>query len=335
MATKTYGFGYTKTNSNYISYFKDGKWDEGSLQNEDTLTISALSTSLHYGQEAFEGMKAYRRKDGRVQLFRPLDNAKRFQISCERMMMPIVPVEKFIDAVIKVVKDNIDYVPSYESKATLYIRPYMIGVGHNIGLRPAPEYIFGVITLPVGTYFGPASKPVDMLVSEYDRAAPMGTGHVKVGGNYAASLYPQFYARKQGYADCIFLDPKTHTKIEEVGAANFFAITKDNVYQTPKSPSVLKSITNDSMMYLAENYLKMKISRDDIYIDNLSHIDEAGACGTAAIITPIASLTHKEKKHTFTYHNELGPVTKKLYDLLIGIQFGDVEDPAFWTMIIE
>ncbi|MBE0700457.1 MAG: branched-chain amino acid aminotransferase [Acholeplasmataceae bacterium] len=335
MEKKTYSFAYSKTKSNYISYYKDGAWDEGKLQVTDQITISAMSTSLHYGQEAFEGMKAYRRKDGRVQLFRPTDNAKRFQMSCTRMMMPIVSEEKFLDAVVQTVKDNVDFVPPYGSNATLYIRPYMIGIGDNLGLRPAPEYIFGVIVAPVGTYFGGIGKPVDFLVSDYDRAAPYGTGHVKVGGNYAASLYPQYYAKQKGYADCIFLDPKTHTRIEEVGAANFFAITKDNQYITPKSPSILKSITNQSLMYLAKYHLKLEVLEEDVYIDKLDHLAEAGACGTAAIITPLASITHGEKKHVFPANENIGEKTKQLYDLLTGIQFGDVEDPNYWTMIVE
>ncbi len=334
MEKKTYGFGYTKTKSNFVAHYKDGKWEEGVLQEKDTLTISALSPALHYGQEAFEGLKAYRRKDGKVQLFRVDDNAKRFVMSCERMMMPPVSVEMFVDAIKKTVKDNIDFVPEYESNATLYVRPYMIGVGHNIGLRPAPEYIFGVVVLPVGTYFGPATKPVDFLVSEFDRAAPYGTGHVKVGGNYAASLYPQYYAKEKGFADCLFLDPKTHTKIEEVGAANFFAITKDGKYITPVSPSILKSITNNSMMYLAKHTLKMPVEQIDIHIDKLDHIVEAGACGTAAIITPVGSITYQGKKHVFPAHETIGPVTKQLHELLLGIQFGDLEDPADWITIL-
>ncbi len=328
------GFSYSKTDVNYISYWKDGAWDKGTLRSEDTLTISAMSTSLHYGQQCFEGMKAYRRQDGRVQLFRVKDSALRFQMSCERLMMPTVPEEVFIEAVKKVVIANEKFVPPYGKGESLYIRPFMIGVGDNLGLRPAPEYIFSVIVSPVGSYFDSQSKPVDLYVSEYDRAAPNGTGHVKVGGNYGASLYAQWHAKRNGYADCIFLDPQTHQKIEEVGAANFFGITKDLCYITPKSPSILNSITNRSLKYIAQNMLGLKVVEGDVYIDQLDHFNEAGACGTAAIITPIGSLTHHGKKHTFPFHEASGPYTQKLYETLVGILYGDIDDPAGWVTIL-
>lgn len=328
------GFTYTKTRCNYVATWKDGKWSEGILREEDTLTIAQTSTALHYGQQCFEGMKAYRRKDGRVQLFRPEDNARRFQTSCERMMMPTYPVDLFVEAVKKTVLANIDFVPDYGFKDALYIRPFMIGVGDNMGLRPAREYIFSVICSPVGSYFDGELKPVDMVVAEYDRAAPHGVGHVKVGGNYAASLYPQYYARKAGFADCIFLDPTTHTKIEEVGAANFFGITPKKEYVTPKSPSILNSITNRSLKYLAENHLGLTVKEEDIPIDGLSRFTEAGACGTAAMITPIGSITFKGQKHVFPAHETMGEYTKKLHDLLCGIQYGDIEDPNHWIVIL-
>ena len=328
------GFVYTKTDYNYISYFKDGAWDQGNLRNEDTLTISAMSTSLHYGQQCFEGLKAYRRKDGRVQLFRVKDSAVRFQTSCERLMMPTVPVDTFVEAVKKVVLANLKHVPPYGKGESLYIRPFMIGVGDNLGLRPAPEYIFSIIVSPVGSYFDSQSKPVDLYVSEYDRAAPNGTGHVKVGGNYGASLFAQWYAKKNGFADCIFLDPATKTKIEEVGAANFFGITKDKKYVTSKYPSILNSITNRSLKYIAKNMLGLEVVEGDIYINDLDHILEAGACGTAAIITPIGSVTHHDQKHTFFHHEAAGPYTSKLYDILCGILYGDIEDPNGWVTIL-
>jgi branched-chain amino acid aminotransferase len=335
MISKAKGFAYVKADYNYISYYKDGKWDEGRLRQEDTLTISATSTSLHYGQQCFEGLKAYRRKDGKIQLFRVEDNARRFQTSCERMMMPTVSVEKFVDAVKKTVLANKDFVPPYESKHTLYIRPFMIGVGDNLGLRPAPEFIFSVIVSPVATYFDGDAKCVNMGVSEYDRAAPFGTGAVKVGGNYAASMYPQVEARKNGFADCLFLDPITHTKIEEVGAANFFGITKDGDYITPKSPSILNSITNRSLKYIAKNHLQLNVLEQDIYINQLDHLVEAGACGTAAIITPIGSITYQGHKHVFPASKTMGETTKKLYELLIGIQFGDIKDPDGWITVLS
>lgn len=329
------GFIYTKTKFNYLSYYKDGSWDEGDLRENDELTISATSTALHYGQQCFEGLKAYRRKDGKIQLFRIEDNAKRFQESCERLAMPAFPVERFIQAIKEVVKANEEFVPAYGFGDTLYIRPFMIGVGNNLGLRPASEYIFNIIVSPVGPYFSGPAKPVDLLVSAYDRAAPNGTGNVKVGGNYAASLYPQLAAKKQGFADCIFLDPKTHTKIEEVGAANFFAITHQKAYITPKSPSILDSITNRTLRYLARHMLNLDVEDTDIFIDKLDHIAEAGACGTAALVTPIGSITHNDHVHQFKCHNEMGPITKQLYDLITGIQVGDIPDPSNWITVLK
>ncbi|MBN2268715.1 MAG: branched-chain amino acid aminotransferase [Acholeplasmataceae bacterium] len=335
MRERPKGFKYVKTSFNYISYYKDGAWDEGVLRKEDTLTISATSTSIHYGQQCFEGLKAYRRKDGQIQLFRIEDNANRFKLSCERLAMPIISTEKFIDAVKKTVKANEDFVPDYGYGETLYIRPFMIGVGNNLGLRPSSEYIFSVIVSPVGPYFSGIAKPVDMMVSPYDRAAPHGTGDVKVGGNYAASLKAQLEAKKLGFADCIFLDPKTHSKIEEVGVANFFGITKDKKYITPKSPSILNSITNRSLKWLAMHVLDLQVLEEDIFIDELDQFEEAGACGTAAVISPIGSITNIGKKHVFPYHDTMGPYTKQLYDLLTGIQFGDIKDPNHWVTVLE
>ncbi|HAX03340.1 MAG: branched chain amino acid aminotransferase [Tenericutes bacterium GWC2_34_14] len=328
------GYSYTKASKIYISHFKNGVWDEGRLDANDQLTISGLSTSLHYGQECFEGLKAYRRKDGKIQLFRVEDNARRFQMSCSHMVMPLISVERFVEAVKRVVLANEAFIPPYGFKDTLYIRPFMIGVGDNLGLRAAPEYIFAIIVSPVGSYFNGEVKPVDLVVSEFDRAAPHGTGHVKVGGNYAASLLAQTKARKDGFADCIFLDPISHTKIEEVGAANFFGITKEKQYITPKSPSILDSITNRSLKYLAKHHLNLEVIEGDIFIDHLKHLEEAGACGTAAVITPIGTITHHGKKHIFPASNQMGEYTKKLYDLLTGIQFGDIEDPMGWVTVL-
>ncbi|MFA5560684.1 MAG: branched-chain amino acid aminotransferase [Acholeplasmataceae bacterium] len=335
MIQKKLGFTYSKTDTNFIAIYRDGKWEKGALQKADEIKISITSPALHYGQEAFEGLKAYRTKDGHVNLFRPYENAKRFQHSADRLGMPRVDLDFFVDAVKAVVLDNEKYVPEYGSGATLYVRPYLIGVGHNIGLRPAAEYIFGVVVMPVGNYFGAEAKSVDLLISEYDRAAPFGTGSAKVGGNYAASLYPQMLARTQGYGDCLYLDAKTRTKIEELGAANFFGITKNNEYITPESPSILKSITNDSLMYLAKEYLKIEVSRADIYIDQLDHLVEAGACGTAAVITPVRSITHNGHKHVISNLPAMGPITQKLYDLLTGIQFGDLKGPEGWVIRIK
>jgi len=332
---KNLGFKVRDTHANYISYYKDGKWDDGKLRKEDTVTISAFSTSLHYGQEAFEGLKAYRRKDGKIQIFRMDENAKRLQRSCERLLMPKVSTEKFINAIIQVVKANKDLVPPYGYGASLYLRPYIIGVGRNLGVRPAPEYIFGVLCSPVGSYFKSGLAPVNFIVTDLDRAAPHGTGDVKVGGNYGASLKPHEEAQEAGYADCIYLDPLTHTKIDEVGAANFFGITNDNVFVTPESSSILPSITKKSLMYIAEHYLGLKSQFQDIKINELDKLKEAGACGTAAAITPIGRIDYNGDKHVFYSETEVGPVTRKLYETLIGIYFGDVESPEGWITIIE
>lgn len=329
------GFSYMKTDFSYVSKWSDGQWDEGKLVEENTLTISQSATALHYGQQCFEGMKAYRTKEGKIQLFRPDRNAKRINESCERVLMPQIPEEKFIDACIQVVKANERFVPPYGTGATLYLRPFVIGVGDNIGVRPAPEYIFCIFVLPVGPYFKGGMAPVNFMTSDYDRAAPYGTGAAKVGGNYAGSLMPHKVAVDKGFADCIYLDPATHTKIEEVGAANFFGITKDDKFITPKSPSILPSITKYSLLHVAKEYLGLEVEERDVLIDNLDEFKEAGACGTAAVITPIGGIEHKGNFHVFHSETEVGPVTKKLYETLCGIQFGDVEAPEGWIVEVK
>jgi branched-chain amino acid aminotransferase len=330
------GFTYTKTDLRYVSIWKDGKWDDGKLVEDNNLSISESSTSLHYGQQCFEGLKAYRTKSGKIQLFRPDENAKRINTSCKRILMPEIPIEKFIDACLQVVKANIAYVPPYETGATLYLRPYVIGIGDNLGVKTSNEFLFGVFCCPVGPYFKGGMAPVNFMIAEdYDRAAPNGTGAVKVGGNYAASMLAHEIAKEKGFADCIYLDPATHTKIEEVGAANFFGITKDNVFVTPSSPSILPSITKFSLLYLAKEYLKMEVEERDVLINNLDEFKEAGACGTAAVITPIGGIEFNGKLHVFHSKTEVGPITKKLYDTLYGIQFGDVESPKGWIVEVK
>lgn len=331
----TLGFNYIKTDKRYISVWEDGSWDDGVLTEDNTLHISEASTALHYGQQCFEGLKAYRGKDGKIRLFRPALNAERMQLSCRRVMMPQVSVEKFLDACIQVVKANEKWVPPYGTGATLYLRPFLIGVGSNIGVKPAPKYIFSVFCVPVGPYFKGGLTPVNFSVTDMDRAAPYGTGQAKVGGNYAASLLPHKEAADQGYADCIYLDPATHRNIEEVGAANFFGITSDNEFITPKSPSILASITKRSLMEIAEKDLGMTIIERDIPITSLGEFTEAGACGTAAVITPIGGIEYKGDFHVFYSETETGPVTRKLYDTLCGIQVGDIEGPEDWVYIIE
>lgn len=329
------GFDYIKTDKRYISYWKDGSWDDGQLVEDNKITISEGSTCLHYGQECFEGLKAYSTKDGGIQLFRPDENAKRMQKSCEKVLMPEVPVEKFIDACMQVVKANEAYIPPYGTGATFYLRPFVIGIGDNIGVRPAKEYIFGVFGMPVGPYFKGGMTPVDFITTDVDRAAPYGTGKNKVGGNYAASLHSHLEAVKKGFADCIYLDPLTHSNIDEVGAANFFGITKDNKFITPESSSILPSITKFSLLHVAKEYLNMEVLEGTVSIDELDKFAEAGACGTAAVITPIGGIEHNGKMHVFHSQTEVGPVTKKLYETLYGIQMGDVTPPEGWIYKIK
>ncbi|HBM3669302.1 TPA: branched-chain amino acid aminotransferase [Listeria innocua] len=329
------GFSYIKTDKRYISHWKDGAWDEGTLTEDNTLHISEGSTALHYGQQCFEGLKAYRCKDGSINLFRPDRNAARIQKSCERLLMPHIPTEKFIDACMQVVRANEEFVPPYGTGATLYLRQFVIGVGDNIGVHAAPEYIFSVFCSPVGPYFKGGMAPTNFIVSDFDRAAPNGTGAAKVGGNYAASLLPGQNAKDRNFGDCIYLDPATHTKIEEVGSANFFGITKDDKFITPYSPSILPSITKYSLLYLAEHRLGLKAEEGDVFIDKLDEFKEAGACGTAAVITPIGGIQTKDDFHVFYSETEVGPVTKRLFDELCGIQFGDVEAPEGWIYKVK
>lgn len=329
------GFSYIKTDYRFIARWKDGAWDNGELSTDDILHIHEGSTALHYGQQCFEGLKAYRCKDGSVNLFRPDQNAARLQRSCDRLLMPQVPTELFIRACKEVVKANDEWLAPYGTGATLYLRPFVIGVGENIGVRTAPEFIFCVFCCPVGAYFKGGLAPSNFLVSDYDRAAPAGTGAAKVGGNYAASLYPGKLAKEKNFADCIYLDPKTHTKIEEVGSANFFGITKDNKFITPDSPSILPSITKYSLLYLAKERLGLEAIEGDVYIDQLDQFTEAGACGTAAVITPIGAIQYGDNYHIFYSETDVGPITKRLYDELVGIQFGDVEAPEGWIVKVE
>lgn len=324
------GFEYINTDYRYISVWKDGVWDDGELTTDNKLHISEASTALHYGQQCFEGLKAYRTSDGDIQLFRPDENAKRMNRSADRLLMPEVPVEKFVEACKQVVKANEKFVPPYGSGGTLYLRPFLIGVGDNIGVKSAPEFIFSVFCVPVGPYFKGGLTPVNFLVSDYDRAAPFGTGAAKAGGNYAASLYPLKLAKEEGFADCIYLDPATHTKIEEVGSANFFGITEDDEFITPNSPSILRSITRISLMDIARDYLGLTVKEEDVPVDKLSRFKEAGACGTAAVITPIGGVKYKDNFHVFYSESEVGPVTKRLYETLCGIQFGDIDAPEGW-----
>lgn len=329
------GFDYIDTDYRYVSHFKDGKWDEGKMVEDNQVTISEGSSVFHYGQHCFEGLKAYRTKDGSIQLFRPQENAKRMIKSAERLKMPAFPVDKFIEAVKRTVKANEDWVPPYGTGASLYIRPYMIGVGGQISVQASEEYLFSIFVMPVGPYFKGGMAPSNFIVSDYDRAAPNGTGANKVGGNYGSSLLPGDDAKAAGYSDAVYLDPATHTKIEEVGSANFFGITEDDKFVTPKSPSILPSITKFSLLWIAENRLNLETQETDIYIDELDHLKEAGAMGTAAVIAPIGGLQIGNDFHVFYSETEVGPITKKLYDELVGIQRGEVEAPEGWIVKVD
>lgn len=329
------GFSYIDTGKSFRAYFKDGQWSEGQIESSKYISISEASPVFHYGQSCFEGLKAYRTQNGDIQLFRPDKNADRMIDSAERLLMEPYPKEAFIEAVHKIVKENAEWVPPYESGATLYIRPFLIGVGDIVGVKPAEEYIFSIFVTPVGPYFKGGLQPANFLISDYDRAAPNGTGAAKVGGNYAAGNLAGKLAKEQGYADAIFLDPATKTKIEEVGSANFFAITADNRFITPKSPSILPSITKYSLIDIARERLGMEAIETDVYLKELASFSEAGAMGTAAVITPIGSIVHGEHRYVFGNGQDVGSVTQRLYNELVGIQFGDVAAPEGWIQKVE
>lgn len=327
------GFNYIRTDFRYIALWKDGEWQQGELTTDNILHINESSTALHYGQQCFEGLKAYRAEDGSINLFRPDQNAARLRSSCRRLLMPEISDEMFIEACIQVVKANAHWIPPYGTGGSFYLRPFVIGVGDNLGVKSAPEFLFGVFGCPTGAYFKGGLTPTNFMTSPYDRAAPNGTGAAKVGGNYAASLLPSSQAKKQHFADVIYLDPATHTKIEEVGAANFFAITKDGKkFITPLSPSILPSITKYSLLYLAKERLGLEVEEGDIFIDSLDNYSEAGACGTAAVITPIGGIQHGEHFHVFYSETEVGPITRRLYDELTGIQYGTRPAPEGWII---
>ncbi|MCF7925123.1 MAG: branched-chain amino acid aminotransferase, partial [Candidatus Izimaplasma sp.] len=286
------GYALKETKYRYRAFTQDGKWQKGKLTTDKTISIHEGSNVFHYGQALFEGLKAYKTKDGRVVLFRPELNFERINSGLKRIVAPAMPKDLFFEAIEEVVRANADDIPEYGKEQSLYIRPHVMGQGMNLGVKPSEEYLFNVFCAPVGTYFEGGLKALEFVTTDYDRAAANGTGKVKVAGNYAASLYPRSLAKQQGYAGVIYLDPLTHTKIDEVGAANFFGVTHDDVVVTPKSSSILPSITRRSFLYLAEHYLGLKTEERDVKIDNLEEFKEAGACGTAAIITPIKSITH-------------------------------------------
>ena len=330
------GFGYVKTDKRYVSNFKNGAWDDGALISDDTITISECAGVLQYAQTVFEGLKAYTTEDGHVVCFRPDLNAERLEQSAKRLEMPAFPQDRFVDAIVQTVKANIDYVPPYGSGATLYIRPYMFGSNAVIGVKPADEYQFRVFTTPVGPYFKGGAKPITIRVSDFDRAAPHGTGHIKAGLNYAMSLHAIVDAHNQGFAENVYLDAATRTKIEETGGANILFITKDNKVVTPKSNSILPSITRRSLLIVAKEYLGLEVEEREVYLDEVKDFAECGLCGTAAVISPVGKINDHGKEICFpSGMEEMGPITKKLYETLTGIQMGRIEAPKGWIKVIE
>lgn len=329
------GFGYRKTDYNVRCSFKNGEWGEIRSTDDESINLHMAATALHYGQEAFEGLKAFKGKDGKIRIFRLDENAKRLQQSCEGIMMQQFPVEKFKEAVIQAVKLNERFVPPYESGASLYIRPLLIGTSAQVGVKPASEYEFIVFVTPVGPYFkGGFQTTPFVIMRQYDRAAPLGTGTFKIGGNYAASLIAGNHAQSLGYSAIFYLDAKEKKYIDECGAANFFAI-KDNTYITPKSNSILPSITNKSLITLAEE-LGLKVERRPILVDELASFEEAGACGTAAVISPIQRIDDfdEKKSYIFSPDGKPGPWCEKLYNRLRAIQYGDEPDKYGWVTVL-
>lgn len=325
------GFGYVKTDKRFVANFKNGAWSEGILTEDDKVVISECAGVLQYAQTCFEGLKAYTTEDGHIVTFRPDLNGARMEDSCRRLEMPVFPKEKFVEAVAETVKANAAWVPPFGSGATLYIRPYMFGSNEVIGVKPATEYQFRIFCTPVGPYFKGGAKPIVIRVCDYDRAAPHGTGHIKAGLNYAMSLYPIMEAHREGYAENMYLDSATRTKVEETGGANFIFVTKDGTLVTPKSGSILPSITRRSLMYVAEHYLNMKVEEREVPFAEVPEFTEIGLCGTAAVISPVGKIVdHGKEINVPAGMDSFGPVLTKLYDTLTGIQMGRIEAPEGW-----
>ena len=330
------GFGYMKTDARFVANYKNGAWDEGTITSDDQVTISECAGVLQYAQTCFEGLKAYTTEDGHIVCFRPDLNAARMADSCRRLEMPVFPEERFVQAVVDTVKANAAWVPPYGAGATLYIRPYMFGANPVIGVKPADEYQFRMFVTPVGPYFKGGAKPLTIRVSDFDRAAPHGTGHIKAGLNYAMSLYAIQDAHRQGFAENMYLDAATRTKVEETGGANFLFVTKDGKVVTPKSGSILPSITRRSLLYVAKEYLGLEVEEREVFFDEVKDFAECGLCGTAAVISPVGKINDHGKEICFpSGMDEMGPVTKKLYETLTGIQMGRLEAPEGWIKVIE
>lgn len=330
------GFGYKQTDYRFVANWKDGAWEEGQLTTDATITMTECAGVLQYAQTCFEGLKAYTTEKGEIVVFRPDLNAARMADSCRRLEMPVFPEDKFVEAVKAVVRANAAYVPPYGSGATLYLRPFMFGSGPVIGVAPAPTYQFRIFATPVGPYFKGGAKPLTIRISDFDRAAPNGTGHIKAGLNYAMSLHAIVDAHNQGYAENMYLDAKTRTKVEETGGANFIFVTKDGKVVTPKSDSILPSITRRSLMVVAKEYLGLEAEEREVYVDELQNFAECGLCGTAAVISPVGKIVDHGKEICLpSGMDEMGPITKKLYDALTGIQMGRLEAPEGWIQVIE
>ena len=330
------GFGYMPTDYRYVSMYQNGSWDEGVLTSDPNITLNECACVLQYAQTCFEGLKAYTTEDGHIVTFRPDLNGERMENSAKGLEMPPFPKERFVDAITKVVEANAAFVPPYGSGATLYIRPYMFGYDSIIGVKPANIYQFRVFCTPVGPYFKGGAKPITIRVSDFDRAAPHGTGHIKAGLNYAMSLHAIVDAHKNGFDENIYLDPQTRTKIEETGGANVIFITKDGKVVTPKSNSILPSITRRSILQVARDYLGMETEEREIYLDEVKDFAECGLCGTAAVISPVGKIVDHGKEICFPAGMEkMGPVTQKLYETLTGIQMGHIKAPEGWIHVIK
>lgn len=330
------GFAYIQTDKRYVSNFKDGAWDEGCLTSDANIVLNECAGVFQYAQSVFEGLKAYTTEDGKIVTFRPDLNAQRMIDSAKRLEMPAFPKERFLDAVTQTVKANAAWVPPFGSGATLYIRPYMFGSSPVIGVSPAAEYQFRILTTPVGPYFKGGAKPITIKVSDFDRAAPHGTGHIKAGLNYAMSLHAIVTAHEEGYAENMYLDAATRTKVEETGGANFIFITKDKKVVTPKSSSILPSITRRSLLYVAKEYLGLETEEREVPLEEVPEFAECGLCGTAAVVSPVGKIVDHGRGICFASGmEEMGPVTKQLYDTLTGIQMGRIEAPEGWIHVIE
>jgi len=330
------GFSYVQTDKRFVANYKNGAWDEGALIDDPMIQMSECACVLQYAQTCFEGMKAYTTEDGRIVTFRPDLNAKRMADSCRRLQMPVYPEEKFVEAVVKTIKANAAYVPPFGSGATLYIRPFMFGIDPIIGVKPANDYQFRVFTTPVGPYFKGGAKPITIRVSDVDRAAPHGTGDIKAGLNYAMSLHNIVDAHEKGFDENLYLDPSTRTFVEETGGANIIFVTKDNKVVTPKSNSILPSVTRRSLMVVARDYLGLEAEERQISIDEVKDFAECGLCGTAAVISPVGKIVDHGKEICMPSGMEkMGPVIQKLYDTLTGIQMGHIKAPEGWLKEIQ